>query len=286
MDSGATSHMCNDRTMFTKLRQLGSDDKVTLGDGSTLQATEEGTVDVVSDGTRRGCALKKMLYVLGLAYNLVSVSKAADAGKTVHFDDSVCEFWNKSGEVIAIGAREGSLFYLKVARKSRESVSVAHNQNKRRLWHRQLGHLNEQSMKRLADKDLVNQLDYDMSGEVGVCEACIGGKQCKNGFKSSQTVTSVPLELVHSDVCGQKSLGGAEYFLTFMDDYTHYTWVYPLKTKDQAFEEWQAEVENFKGLRVKTLRTDKGGEFTSKRFQAHLKSCGVRHELTIPKTPE
>ena len=147
-------------------------------------------------------------------------------------------------------------------------------------------------MKRLADKDLVNQLDYDMSGEVGVCEACIGGKQCKNGFKSSQTVTSVPLELVHSDVCGkmgQKSLGGAEYFLTFVDDYTHYTWVYPLKTKDQAFEmfkEWHAEVEKFKGLRVKTLRTDNGGEFTSKRFQAHLKSCGVRHELTIPKTPE
>ena len=211
------------------------------------------------------CAEEGAVYVPGLAYNLVSVSKAADAGKTVHFDDSVCEFQNKSGEVIAVGAREGSLFYLKVARKSRESVSVAHNKNKKRLWHRRLGHLNEQSMKRLVDKDLVNQLDYDMSGEVGVCEACIGGKQCKNGFKLSQTVTSVPLELVHSDVCGkmgQKSLGGAEYFLTFVDDYTHYTWVYPLKTKDQAFEmfkEWQAEVENLKGLRVKTLRTDNGG---------------------------
>ena len=231
-----------------------------------------------------------MLYAPGLAYNLVSVSKAADAGKTVYFDDSICEFRNKSGKVIAVGAREGSLFYLKIARKSRESVSMAHNQNKKRLWHRRLGHLNEQSMKRLMDKDLVNQLDYDMSGEVGVCEACIGGKQCKNGFKSSQKVTSVSLELVHSDVCGkmgQKSLGGAEYFLTFVDDYTHYTWVYPLNTKDQAFEmskEWQAEVENFKGLRVKTLGG--GGEFTSNRFQAHLKSCGVRHELTIPKTPE
>ena len=262
VDSGATSHMCNDQTMFTELRQLGSDDKVMLGDGSTLQATEEGTVDVdmvLSDGTRRGCALKKVLYVPGLAYNLVSVSKAADAGKTVHFDDSVCEFQNESGEVIAVGAREGSLFNQKVTRKSRESVSVAHNQNKKRLWHRRLGHLNEQSMKRLVDKDLVNQLDYDMSGEVGVCEACIGGKQCKNGFKSSQTVTSVTLELVHSDVCGKM---GQKSAVTFVDDYTHYTWVYPFKTKDQVFEmfkEWQAEVENFKGLRVKTLRTDNGG---------------------------
>ena len=54
----------------------------------------------------------------------------------------------------------------------------------------------------------------------------------------------------------------------------------------EHFKEWQAEVENFAGRRVKTLRTDNGGEFTSNRFQAHLKTCGIRHELTIPKTPE
>ena len=93
----------------------------------------------------------------------------------------------------------------------------------------------------------------------------------------------MPLELVHSDVrgkMGQKSKRGAEYFLTLLDDKTHYSWVYPLKTKDQAFEhfkEWQAEVENYTGERVKTLRTDNGGEFISKSFQAHLKACGVQH---------
>jgi 5'-3' exoribonuclease 2 len=62
---------------------------------------------------------------------------------------------------------------------------------------------------------------------------------------------------------GQKSLGGAEYFLTLIDDKTRYTWVYPLKTKDQVFDhfkEWQAEVENRTGRRVKVLRTDNGGE--------------------------
>ncbi len=88
------------------------------------------------------------------------------------------------------------------------------------------------------------------------------------------------LELVHSDVCGkmgQKSRGGAEYFLTLLDDKTHYTWVYPLKTKDQVFErfkEWQAEVENSTGRRVKTLRTDNGGEFTSKVFQLISRPVG------------
>ena len=295
IDSGATSHMCNDRSNFTEYEQLRSDDKVTLGDGSTLKVAGEGTVDLdmlLDDGTRRSCALKKVLYVPKLAYNLVSVPRAGDAGKTVHFDDSSCEFRNEKDEVIAIGTREGSLYYLKCARKSQESVHMAQNGNKERLWHRRFGHLNEQSMKKLVKDDLVSRLDYNMSGEVGICEACIGGKQCKNSFKPSDTTTSMPLELVHSDVCGKmghKSLGGAEYFLTMLDDKTHYVWVYPLKTKDQVFErfkDWQTEVENFTGRKVKTLRTDNGGEFTSKSFEAHLKSCGIRHELTVPKTPQ
>ena len=114
---------------------------------------------------------------------------------------------------------------------------MAQGKNNERLWHRQFGHLNEQSMQKLVKKELVNQFDHNTSGEIGVCEACIGGKQCKNSFKPSETVTSMPLELVHLDVCGkmgQKSMGGAEYFLTLLDDKTHYIWVYPLKTKDEG----------------------------------------------------
>ena len=81
----------------------------------------------------------------------------------------------------------------------------------------------------------------------------------------------------------QKSLEGAECFLTLLDDNTFYTWVYALKTKHvvfQCFKKWQVEVENFTDHRVKGFRTDNGGEFTS---QAHLKACGIHHELTYPK---
>ena len=295
IDSGATSHMCNDRSMFTELNEQGPSEEVTLGDGSSLEVAGEGTVHidmVLSDGSKRGCALRKVLYVPKLAYNLISVSRSAQSGKSVSFDDSGCEFVNQAGETTAVGARQGCLYYLKYARRPRQAVHVARDSNKERLWHRRFGHLNEQCMRKLMKEELVHHLDYNVSGEIGVCEACIGGKQCKSSFEQSGTVTSKPLELVHSDVCGkmgQKSLGGAEYFLTLLDDRTHYTWVYPLKTKDevfQCFKEWQAEVENLTGRKIKTLRTDNGGEFTSNSFQAHLKSCGIRHELTIPKTPE
>ena len=86
-----------------------------------------------------------------------------------------------------------------------------------------------------------------------------------------------------------KSIGGAEYFLTFTDDRTRYSWIYPLKTKDQVFDhfrEWKALVEKSSGKKLKILRTDNGGEYTFKKFEDFLKSEGICHECTIPKTPE
>ncbi len=175
--------------------------------------------------------------------------------------------------------------------KSQDCANIT-RENMKRLWHRKFGHLCESNMMKLVNNDLVNILNRDLIGEIGTCEACIRGKQCKSSFQTSERVTLVPLELVHSDLCGkmgEKSLGGAEYFLTFLDDNTLFAWVYPLKTKDQVFEKfknWQVQVKNYSGCKLKTLRTDNGGEFTSTKFQSYLKSCGVRHELTIPKTPE
>ena len=84
----------------------------------------------------------------------------------------------------------------------------------------------------------------------------------------------------------EKSIGGAEYFLTFTDDKTRYSWVYPLKTVFDCFLEWKALVETSSGRVLKALRSDNGGEYTSKRFENYLRSHGIRHEFTIPKTPE
>ena len=80
-----------------------------------------------------------------------------------------------------------------------------------------------------------------------------------------------------------------KYFLTLTDDKSRYSWVYILHTKDQVFDrfrEWKALVERTTRKKVKTLRTDNGGEYTSNEFESYLKNEGIRHELTVPKTPE
>ena len=90
---------------------------------------------------------------------------------------------------------------------------------------------------------------YNVTNSIGFCETCIGGKHHRSPFKPSKRQVNKPLELVHTDVCGkmsEKSIGSAEYFMTFTDEKTHYSWVYFLKTKDQAFDrfqEWMAMVE-------------------------------------------
>ena len=190
IDSGASSHMCNEQSNFKEFVQLQSTEKVALGDGSTLDVKGEGTIDmemILQDGTRRVCVLNNVLYVPNLAYNLVSVSRATDAGKTVDFDDSTCEFRNEEDEVIAFGSRRGTLYFLKCTVKSRECANVT-QENTKRLWHRRFGHLCEQSMMNLVKNDLVSKLNCDLLGEVGTCEACVGGKQCKSSFRSSESV--------------------------------------------------------------------------------------------------
>ena len=87
VDSGVTCRMCNGQTAFLKMEELMSSDKVTLGDGSSFKVMGEGTVKtemILPDRSSREFALQKKLYVPGLAYNLVSVSKATESSKVVH----------------------------------------------------------------------------------------------------------------------------------------------------------------------------------------------------------
>ena len=294
VDSGATCHMCNDKKLFGELRQLSEPQEISLGDGHVLEATAKGSVSLemlLPAGSSKKCTLRDVLYVPKLSHNLLSVSKASEAGKATKFNNSGCEIFNRDDEVIAFGTRVGNLYYLEFCR-NKQQLHVLEEESKERLWHRRYGHLGEKNLRKLAKDELVQHFDYDATNGIGFCEACVGGKHHRSRFSRSTTHTKEPLELIHSDVCGkmrEKSLGGAEYFLTFIDDKTHYSWVYPVKTKDQVFDrflEWKALVEKSSGKKIKVFRTDNGGEYTSRKFEDYLKSEGIHHECTNPKTPE
>ena len=86
------------------------------------------------------------------------------------------------------------------------------------------------------------------------------------------------------------SLSGYVYYSFVIDDYSHKTWIYFLKKKDELFErfkEFKALVENlFEKKKIKILRSDNGGEFTSSEFNEYCKEVGIKRELTIPYNPQ
>lgn len=124
-------------------------------------------------------------------------------------------------------------------------------------------------------------------------EGCILGKQHRESFPTRKSIRAkAPLEIVHLDLCGPiqvPSLAGNQYFITFIDDFTRNTWVYFLKNKSEVFENFQnfkALVENQSGLRIKVLRTDRGGEYISKEFLCFCRENGIHKQFTARYTPQ
>ena len=120
-------------------------------------------------------------------------------------------------------------------------------------------------------------LPYMKIEHKGTCKGCAQGKKIKNPFLKSDTKTKGTLELIHYDVCGPMtsiSLSGYEYYVTFITDYSRKTWIHFLKNKSEVFEkfkEFKALIENKSEKRIKTVRPDNGGEYTSKEFEAFCK---------------
>ena len=299
VDSGATCHMCNNKALLEDFVEFNEHVDVMLGDGKVLNAVGSGIVTVctnLANGKQQECKLHNVLLVPKLSYNLLSVSKVTEAGKSVSFEETKCNISCSDGEIIAIAKKVGCLYYLDFQPILECSNAVSNEGTElsnEMLWHQRYGHLGVQSLKRLANEDLVEGFNFDTKKDLEFCDACVQGKLHRCSFPNSGAKrASEPLGLVHSDVCGKintKSYGGAEYFLTFTDDKTRYAWVYPLKQKSEVFSrflEWKAVAEKSSGHKLKTLRTDNGGEFTSNEFENYLKSEGVKHELSVPKTPE
>ena len=144
-------------------------------------------------------------------------------------------------------------------------------------------------MKKLHSDGLLTSFDFE---SYETCEACLLGKMTKTPFSGFPERASDLLELIHTDVCGPMSTtarGGFQYFITFTDDFSRYGYVYLMRHKSETFEkfrEFQNEVENQRDKKIKALRSDRGGEYLSLKFNNHLKSCGIVPQLTPPGTPQ
>jgi hypothetical protein len=112
------------------------------------------------------------------------------------------------------------------------------------------------------------QVEHD-----GVCKGCAFGKNVKGSFPSIDNRSKGIMDIINSDVCRQMTVpspGNFLYYAIFIDDFSLKTWIYFLKEKDEVFnkfQEFKALVENLSGRKIKFLRLDNGGEYTSNEFK-------------------
>ena len=283
VDSGASFHTTPSLDLLSNYVS-GKFGKVYLADGKSLDIVGRGDVDIkTSSGT--SWTLHNVRHIPALKRNLISIGQLDDEGHHTTFGDGA---WTvtKGNLVVARGKKQGSL-YMAV---EEDIVAVAEAINSSSLWHQRLGHMSHKGMKLMVKAGKLSNLKHV---DVGACEHCILGKQKKVSFsKSGKTSKDEKLELVHTDVWGPapvKSLGGSRYYVTFIDDSTRKVWVYFLKNKSDVFsvfKRWKAEVENQTGLKIKSLKSDNGGEYDSKEFKSFCSENGIRMIKTVPGTPE
>ena len=123
-----------------------------LGDGKVLNAVGSGVVTVctnLANGKQQECKLHNVLFVLNLSYNLLSVSKVTEAGKSVSFEETKCNISCSDGEIIAIAKSVGCLYYLDFQRILECSNAVLNGKTElsnEMLWHQHYEHLGVQSL--------------------------------------------------------------------------------------------------------------------------------------------
>ena len=125
-----------------------------------------------------------------------------------------------------------------------------------------------------------------------VCEGCQFGKAHRLPFDKSTSRCMAPLELIHSDLMGSTrtpSFSRYSYMLIFVNDYSIFTWLYFVKHKSKVFNkfmEFKEVVEGVLGSKIKRLRTNNGGEFTSEEFLTFCIKHDIKRELTCAETPQ
>jgi hypothetical protein len=180
-----------------------------------------------------------MLCVPWIKKNLIFESTIIDQNLKVEFFKTHCIVKDLQDhyKIVASGVRVGGLYKLDVTNKNHQALTYA-TMPIENLWHQRYGHINYHDLLLLQKQSMVEGLPM-LKNEYDACEGCALGKMHRDEFPSNPDRRKIDLlELVHSDVCGPmqtRSLGGAYYFLLFIDDCTRYTWVYFLRRKSDVF---------------------------------------------------
>ncbi|KAK1408451.1 hypothetical protein QVD17_40235 [Tagetes erecta] len=280
-DSGASHHITNDLNALSLHAPYDGNEELIIGDGSSLTITHIGSINLTFSNT--SITLKNVLCVPSISRNIISISRLCIDNNILieffHFNFVIKDY--RSRLPLLRGTASRGIYEL---RPSSLLPQAFHLQlNKASFWHHRLGHPHFKVLQHLASTV------SSISSFQNHCNSCCINKSHKLPFSVSSITSNAPLQILFSDVWSSPitSFDGFKYYIIFVDHFTKYIWIYPLKRKSDSldtFTRFQRLVENHFKSKIRTLFSDNGGEYI--KLSSHLSSCGISHLTSPPHTPE
>jgi len=278
---------------------------IRLGDKNEVHARKMGMVQL------NGVCIEAF-FVPEFRISLLSVSQLDSQGLTSIFKDGMCTIIDQYGNNplsatlnrgLYILPRIGSAHTSESANPPRlrsthtspissppqlGSTRTSSKSDSIEVWHRRLAHLNYADLKLILDSDKKTKTLWETPR---LCQTCVETKQQQHVIRTKSSRSSTPFELIHSDLCGpmKHSIGGAQFYIIYIDDCTRYTEVYFLITKSAdeisaKFQVYQSWVK-VRGFQIKRFRCDNGsGEYNNSLFLGILGENGITYEPSPPYT--
>jgi len=293
LDSGSTKHICAYRDYFIELKPCAID--LNWGKASNLHVKWCGKVNIRLGN--RLISIRDCLYAPEIGLNLLSLGQLVEKGVDVSFKSATCEL-AKNGSIIARGTLKRNLVLFRATLASSTTTSKlsesylansATSAENSYLWHQRMGHIGSPALRNLAKATTGTTSPIEMPKN---CEICIQSKAIAKISYIPMPRASGYLEKVHSDICGPispETTTKKRYFISFIDDYSRYSTISLISTRDEAFKafkEWLIEAEKQSGKVLKRLHTDNAKEYKSSLFTDYFKARGIIFTYSAPYNPE
>ncbi|GJS85864.1 retrovirus-related pol polyprotein from transposon TNT 1-94 [Tanacetum coccineum] len=244
----------------------------------------------------RNITISRVYFVEGVGHNLFSVGQFCDSDLEVAFRKHTCFVRNLEGVDLLSGSQETNLYTLSIRDMMVSSpiclLSKA-SKTKSWLWHRRSPHLNFGAINHLAKNVLVRGLPKSKFEKDHLCSACAMGKSKKQSHKPKYEDTNrEKLYLLHMDLCGPMrvaSVNGKKYIFVIVDDYSRFTWVKFLASKDEAPDfiiKFLKMIQVRLNATVRNIRTDNETEFINQTLCSYYESVGLSHETSVARSPQ
>lgn len=293
-DTGASHHFCNNQDYFLNFTPLQNEQMAVAINDVAFPIEGKGTVRLRFG--QRCIDLKEVMYSPQLRRNLISGPRMDQGGATFSGHKGEVKV-SQFGKTIFKAFLKNGLYCTtpKIVNNPSKHVTFAYNtkvNEKLELWHKRLSHICPTVLDRTCKTEGVIGLPNLKISKLN-CEPCRLNKHRKVSFKPISRIRSIaPLQLLYSDVWGPapvRGRNGEKFFVSVIDDFSRKAAIYPMKEKSEVCEILKRHiirVENFLDRKIKTFRTDNGGEYTSRILENFFKSKGIEHEFTNPYTPQ